>query len=87
MPTVSVRELANNTSAVVAAVARSGRPTVVTDRGRPVAALVPIDQAELEDLLLANAPEFVQGRRHAVAELAAGQTRSLDSVLEDLDAE
>lgn len=85
MPTVSIRELANNVSSVVASVAETGRPTVVTKHGRPVAAVVPIDQDDLEDFVLANAPEFVAGRHQANADLAAGRTRSLDKVLADLD--
>jgi len=87
MPTVSIRELANNASGVIASVADTGRPTVITKHGRPVAAVVPIDQDELEDFVLANAPEFVAGRAQADADLAAGRTRSLDEVLAELDAD
>ena len=85
MPTVSIRELANNASGVVASVAETGRPAIVTKHGRPVAAVVPIDQEELEDFVLANAPEFVAGRHQADADLAAGRTRSIGKVLADLD--
>ncbi|CAN5278773.1 hypothetical protein BH20ACT3_BH20ACT3_05140 [soil metagenome] len=34
--------------------------------------------------MLATAPEYVRGRADADAELAAGSTRSLGGVLEDL---
>ena len=85
MATVSIRELANNASAVVADVAASGRPAMVTKHGRPVAAVVPINEEALEDFVLANAPEYVKGRRAADEDLAAGRTRSLDQVLADLD--
>ena len=85
MPTVSIRELANNASGVIASVADTGRPTVITKHGRPVAAVVPIDQEDLEDFVLANAPEFVAGRHQADADFAAGRTRSLDKVLADPD--
>jgi prevent-host-death family protein len=85
MPTVSIRELANNASGVISEVTASGRPAVVTKHGQPVAAVVPIDEDALEDFVLANAPEFVEGRRAADEELAAGQTRSLESVVADLD--
>lgn len=87
MPTVSIRELANSASSVIASVAETGRPTVVTKHGRPVAAVVPIDQEELEDFVLANAPEFVAGRHQADVDLAAGRTRALDKALADLDDE
>jgi prevent-host-death family protein len=53
MSKVGIRELAANVSAVVADVAKSGRPAVVTKHGEPIAALVAI--ADLEDLLAARA--------------------------------
>jgi len=56
--TITVRELARNTAAVIQEVESSGRPALVTRNGRPVAALVAVDQAALEDWLLARAPGF-----------------------------
>lgn len=85
MPTVTIRELANNTSGVVAEVTNSGRPALVTKRGKPVAALVPISEEDLEDFVLAISPKYVVGRERADADLAAGRTRSLNRVLPDLD--
>jgi prevent-host-death family protein len=58
VPTVTVRELARNTAAVIQDVEASGRPALVTRNGRPVAALVAVDQAALEEWLLSRAPEF-----------------------------
>lgn len=85
--TVSIRELANNASAVVDEVATSGRPAVVTKHGRPVAALVPIDQEALEDWVLANAPEYVVNMAQADEEIARGERGTpLDEVLTELDA-
>jgi prevent-host-death family protein len=85
---VTVGELAERTSDVIDEVARSGRPAVVTRDGRPVAAVVPIDEGALEDWVLANAPEFVTSMAAADAELAAGeQGRPLDDVLADLETE
>ena len=34
-------------------------PVVVTDRGRPVMALVPIENADLETVTLSNDPRFI----------------------------
>ena len=42
---------------------------------------------ELEDRVLATAPQYVNGREEADADLAAGRTRSLERVLAELDAE
>jgi prevent-host-death family protein len=41
---VSIRDLSRNPSAVVDEVERSGRPALVTRNGKPIAALVRIDQ-------------------------------------------
>jgi prevent-host-death family protein len=88
MSTVSIRDLANHTKSVVEEVVRSGRPAVVTQRGRPLVAVVPIDEEALEDWVLANAPEFVSNMAEADAEIAAGvHGHSLDEVLAELEAE
>lgn len=84
MGVVNIRELARRTSEVVDAVASTKRPALVTRRGRPVAAVIPIDGAALEDWILANAPEFVEGMRRADRELRAGKTVSLDALLAGL---
>lgn len=83
MPHVSIRDLQRNAGGVVAEVASSGRPALVTKHGRPVAAVIPISEDDLEDWVLANAPEFVAGRRKADRELAAGETTSLEDFLAD----
>ena len=51
--TVSLRELNQRSGRVVGAVIESGRPVVITDRGRPVAQIVPIhaDETPYERLL------------------------------------
>jgi prevent-host-death family protein len=46
---VGIRALARNVSRVVAEVAQSGRPTIVTRHGEPVAALIPIAPPGRED--------------------------------------
>ena len=80
MATVNVRELARNTSKVIDDVAKRGRATIVTRAGRPVAAVVPINADALEDWILANAPEFVEGMRLADEEMARGETVSFDDI-------
>jgi prevent-host-death family protein len=51
---VSIRDLSRNPSAVVDEVERSGRPALVTRNGKPIAALVRIEQEKLEDWLLST---------------------------------
>jgi prevent-host-death family protein len=81
MPAIGIRELGRSLSAVVREIRETGEPTVVTDRGRPVVLMVPIDEAQLEDFVLANAPAFVASMRAAEDELAAGQTRPLQEAI------
>jgi prevent-host-death family protein len=68
MPTVSVRELARNTTSVIQGVQSSGRPALVTRNGRPVVALIPIDEVALEDWLLAQSREVTRGADTAHSE-------------------
>ncbi|MDA8331307.1 MAG: type II toxin-antitoxin system prevent-host-death family antitoxin [Candidatus Dormibacteraeota bacterium] len=82
---MGMRDLSRNTSRVVQDVARTGRPALVTVHGRPLAALVPIDAAEIEDFILANAPEFIASMREAEADLAAGLTRPASELFDELD--
>lgn len=86
MATVSIRELTNHASKIIKDVHDTGAYVVVTKHGRPVACLVAVDDMELEDFVLTHAPEFTKGRALADTELAAGETRSLDVVLAELDA-
>ncbi len=81
MTTVGIRDLARRASAIVRGVRETGEPAIVTDRGRPVGVLYPIDPDALEDYVLANAPEFVTSLREADEDLAAGRTVSLDELL------
>lgn len=86
MATVSIRELANKTKDVIEAVTKSGRPAVVTRRGKPVVAVVPIDEEGLEDWILATAPEFVRSRTQGDADLAKDRTVAWEEFRKDLEA-
>lgn len=89
MSRVGVRALKQNASAVVAEAA-AGAEVTITDRGRPVAQLVPIASTRLEALLAAGR---ARPPRQAWSELPAPARRkrgrpSLSSVLaEQRDAE
>jgi prevent-host-death family protein len=77
MAEIGVKELKATASAVIEQV-ESGAAYVVTKRGRPAAVLLPIEEAE--DLVLANADEFVRMRRAARAAYAKGRTTDLKDV-------
>ena len=76
MPSVGVRELKAKASQIIERSAR-GEPFIVTRRGRAVSVLLPFD-VELEDLVLAEAREFVRMRERARRERRAGRTVSLE---------
>ncbi len=86
MPTITIRDLARRSSRVVDDVASSGRPAIITRRGKPVGALIAIDPDQLEDFVLGNAPEYAAAMRAAEADLAAGRTRPIADVIEELGA-
>jgi prevent-host-death family protein len=73
MATVTIRELGRQVSGVVNEVRTTGRPTFVTLRGTPVAVLLPLDADELEDYVLANAPEYVASMRDADEAIEQGE--------------
>jgi prevent-host-death family protein len=82
--TVSIRDLSRNASSVVDDVVTSGRPALVTKHGKPVAAVIPFAEADLEDLALTKAAQFSDDLAAANAELATGKTRPAADVFEDL---
>lgn len=88
MGTVGVRELAERANAVVADVEATGEPAILTRRGRPVAVLLPLDEEEFSDDVLAHAPEYVRDMRAADEAIARGERGTpLDEAFALLDAE
>jgi prevent-host-death family protein len=78
MAEIGIRELKAETSRVIDEVA-GGASYVVTKRGRPAAVIIPVEEAE--DLVLANAQEFIDQRRHA----RTAHRRGRSTRLRDLD--
>ncbi|MGH8980010.1 MAG: type II toxin-antitoxin system Phd/YefM family antitoxin [Acidimicrobiales bacterium] len=74
MVTIGVRELRRDASRWLARV-RAGESVVVTDRGRPIAKMVPLQEVGGYDALV------TEGR------IAPGSGRSLGDVLKNLDAD
>ena len=85
MPTISIRDLGRNPSQVIDEVVRTGRPAIVTRRGRPITAIVALDPDELEEFVLAHAPAFTRSMRAADADLLAGRARPAAEVFAELD--
>lgn len=62
MAEIGIKDLKSGASRVIEEVS-SGKSYVVTKRGRAAAVIMPIEEAE--DVVLANAEEFVRMRRRA----------------------
>jgi antitoxin (DNA-binding transcriptional repressor) of toxin-antitoxin stability system len=62
----------------------AGEPLVVTEDGVPIAALVPIDELDLETLALGNNPRFMAILEEAHAQCRQGLGLSPDTVRREL---
>ncbi len=77
MAEIGIKELKATASAVIDRVG-AGTAYVVTKHGRAAAVLMPVEDAE--DIVLANADEFVRMRREAREAYRAGRTISLSDL-------
>ncbi|MEX0754902.1 MAG: type II toxin-antitoxin system prevent-host-death family antitoxin [Actinomycetota bacterium] len=77
MAEIGVKQLKATASAVIDEV-EDGASYVVTKRGRPAAVLLPIEDAE--DIVLANADEYVRMRRQARDAYRKGRTTPLEEL-------
>lgn len=77
MAEIGIKELKSGASRVVNEVA-AGRSYVITKRGVPTAVLMPVEEAE--DLVLANAEEFISMRRDARNAYRRGRSTSLGEI-------
>ncbi len=59
---------------------RRKKEFVLTDHGRPFAIIIPVNQEELEDYVLATHPFFVQMRVRAREEIEAGETVGIEAL-------
>jgi prevent-host-death family protein len=85
METYGIRDLQRRPSEIVDRVDKTGRPALVTRRGRPAAVLMPLDEDALEDFVLANAPEFVASIDEAERDLRAGRSRPAAEVIAQIE--
>ena len=86
MPWVGVRDLKNRASEILRSVREDGAEYVITYQGRPTAVLLPVDEQDLEDFLLAHHPHFVERReraREAIREGEFAAAQELTDLLEE----
>ncbi|MCI0636164.1 MAG: type II toxin-antitoxin system prevent-host-death family antitoxin [Actinobacteria bacterium] len=74
MAEIGIKDLKSEASRVIEDV-EAGASYVVTKRGRPAAVILPVEDAE--DLVLANADEYIQMRRRARDAYRRGRTTKL----------
>lgn len=82
MEIVGIRDLSRRTRELVEEAERTGQPILVTRRGRPAVVLYAVSEDDLEDFVLANAPEFVQSLAEADRDLARGTAADWESIRE-----
>ncbi|MGH7275326.1 MAG: type II toxin-antitoxin system Phd/YefM family antitoxin [Nitrospiria bacterium] len=76
----SVRELKFKTSEVLRRTA-SGEPVIITSHGKPKAILAPVEEDELEDLLLYYSPSLRKKIEQGLEDVRKGRITSLESYL------
>ena len=78
MTTVNTAELKTQANRLLRRVARH-QIVLITRRGKPCAALIPVSSDTLVDLLWEYSPEVQRRLRTAMDELRAGKTESLNA--------
>ena len=81
MKTVNTVDLKNHANQLLRHV-RTGRPVVVTHHGRPTAALIPLTEDGLEELMMEYSPAFRRLIAEAEADVQAGRMVSWNQFLE-----
>ncbi len=86
MITVGVKELKNKTSEFLRKAKDEG-PVIVTNHGRPVAAVIRLDPDEVEDFLLAHDPKIRAAVKRGIEDAKAGRVYSVEELLEEAEEE
>lgn len=83
---VTARDLGRRTAKMLDQVERTRRPILIFRSGRPVAALVALDEDDVEGFRLANSPPVVGAPDPVAEETRRGRQRSLAEVFVELAA-
>ena len=73
MPSIGVRELKNRASEIIRKVREEQAPYIITLRGKPSAMIIPLEEDEVEDYIIAHHPYFVMMRDKARKEISRGE--------------
>lgn len=80
MKLINTVDLKNHTNQILRQVHR-GQPVAVTRRGKPYAALLPLTEEGLEDLLFEHSPRLRRMIAEAEADIKAGRTVTWEDFL------
>jgi len=83
MEWVGVRELKAKTAEVIRRVREEKAEYVITYRGKPCGILLPINEEELEDYLLASHPFFAEMRERARREIEEGEYLTEEALFDE----
>jgi prevent-host-death family protein len=93
MAFVGIRTLSRDTSRVIKEFEETGEPVILTREGKPIGALVPVDERQVEELVLTTASEFraapddeTGGEIVSLGEIAARRGLELDEERQALAA-
>lgn len=78
MPTVGIKELKDRASEIIRKVREDQAPYIITLRGKPSAMIIPLDENEVDDYIVAHHPYFVMLRDKARKEIYEGDTEGED---------
>jgi len=87
MPVIGLRQLSRETSEVIQELLSSGEPVVITKKGWPVATLAPVDETQVQDLVLSLAPSIKETSSITKVDVSPAKTRTLDKVSRQLAKE
>jgi prevent-host-death family protein len=79
MRVVTTAELKSKTTQVLKSVIKGG-PIIITYRGKPAAAINPLTEDDLVDLVLENSPRVRKMIAEAKKDLKEGKTVALDAI-------
>jgi prevent-host-death family protein len=83
--TVGIRDLKSKASEYLK-IARSEGPLVITNHGKPQAALIALEPDEVEDFLILHSPKIKAAVERGLRDVEKGQTYSLEELAAEDEA-
>lgn len=86
MFSTGIRDLKNNTSEVIGTVKKEGA-VIVTNNGKPVAGIIPLDENDVEDFLIEYNKKIRAALIRGAKDSKAGRVHKPEDLLEELERE